>query len=189
MTDEVARSVTRATRHSHGPGCGCANCSCGDNFDEAETPPNAVGPQLPLWRGWSAPAKLKDVVDAWEKNQRPPHLARFFVGGNQVYRISQMGKGRAITIGMTKANNTIAQRVYEHTKDRNRGDQRVYRALKRRPLDQILVQAAILHPQDMHPRRTRLYEGWLQDRERPTLYQRNSTTFDEIARQAMREEM
>lgn len=188
MADEVARNIARSGRYSHGAGCGCSDCACGDELDEAETLPNAVGPQLPLWRGWSPAAKLKDVVDAWRTKQRPPQLARFFVPGNQVYRISQVGKSRAISIGMTKGYKTIAQRIYEHARDPKRGDRRVFSAIKRRPMDQLLVQAALLHPNDMHPRRTRLYEGWLQDLERPTLYQRNSTTFDEIARQALREE-
>ncbi|TIT55479.1 MAG: hypothetical protein E5W63_23975, partial [Mesorhizobium sp.] len=44
---------------------------------------------------------------------------------------------------------------------------------------QVLVQAARLTRQAMHPRRARNYEGWLQDRERPLLYDPNSTTFDE----------
>jgi hypothetical protein len=188
MADEVARSLSRSIRHSHGPGCGCTNCACGDELDEIETPPNAVGPQLPLWRGWSPAARLADIVTAWETKQVPPGLARFFVRGNQVYRISRAGSAQALSIGMTKGQKTIAQRVYEHAKQRKRGDWRVFDAIQKLPLDQWRVQAAILDPQDMHPRRTRLYEGWLQDRERPMLYQRNSTTFDEIARRAARED-
>ncbi len=187
MADEVARNITRS-RYSHGPGCGCAECGCGDELDEVETPPSAVGPQLPLWQGWSTPKSLQRVVEAWT-TKRTAGLEEFFVPGNQVYRISEVGKPRPISIGMTKGWKTIAQRVFEHATDPKKGDPRVYRAIKRRPMEQLRVQAANLKRVDMHPRRTRLYEGWLQDRERPTLYNRNSTTFDEIARQAAREEM
>jgi hypothetical protein len=119
-----------------------------------------------------------------------PRLAPFFARGNQVYRISRAGidRARALSIGSTKNHKSIAQRVIEHYRGKG-GDPKVFAKIGGLKEHRVLVQAAILYRRDMHPRRTRLYEGWLQDRERPQLYQRNSTTFDEIARQALREEI
>lgn len=114
----------------------------------------------------------------------PPELAPFFVRGNQVYRITRAGidRDRPLSIGMTKSRNSIADRVIQHHSSATKGDRPVHLAIRNLQPGQILVQAAQLARRDMHPRRTRLYEGWLQDRERPLLYNRDSTTFDEAAR-------
>jgi hypothetical protein len=169
-------------------GCGCG----GHGFDETvgitpagrQTPGTAVGTQLPLWRGWSPPVTLSSIIVARDSGVVPPALAPFFVAGNQVYRITRAGldRDRPLSIGMTKWHKSIAQRVIEHYRGPPAGDGPVHRALRGLPSLQILVQAARIQPVDMHPRRTRLYEGWLQDYERPLLYNRDTTTFDESAR-------
>lgn len=177
----------------HGSGCGCGGT---DSFDEAtrrrparparsQTSPRAGGNQLPLWRGWTPPVTLRAIIEARARGGvMPPDLAPFFVPGNQVYRITRAGidRDRPLSIGMTKNRNSIADRVLQHRRSGTNGDRPVHLAIRNLQPGQILVQAARLWRRDMHPRRTRLYEGWLQDRERPLLYNRDSTTFDEAAR-------
>jgi hypothetical protein len=109
----------------------------------------------------------------------PAHIRPFLAQGPQVYRITRAGidRNRPLSIGMTKANKSIGQRVREHHRLAG-GDPRVKQAIRNLPAGQVLVQAARLTRQGQHPRRARNYEGWLQDRERPLLYDPSSTTFE-----------
>jgi hypothetical protein len=170
--------------------CSCRRCR-GAPLDETarparrQTSPGARGPQLPGWRGWTPAVSLRQInqAQAAQRSGRPvpPALAPFLAQGPQVYRLSRAGidRDRPLNIGMTKSNKTIAQRIREHHSQASRGDPPVHQAIRNLQPGQILVQAARLTRQNMHPRRARNYEGWLQDRERPLLYNPNSTTFDE----------
>ena len=178
-------------------GCGCG-CGGSEGDDESatrraarparrQTSARARGAQLPGWQGWSRPVTLRAITGARAAARQgqpvPLELRPFLSPGPQVYRISRAGidRSRPLSIGMTKANNSIAQRLTEHYRQPSRADARVHAAIRNLHSGQILVQAARLTRQGMHPRRARLYEGWLQDRERPLLYDPNSTTFDERA--------
>lgn len=198
-----ARCRQRAhERVVHGSGCGCG-CGGAESFDETtrrrsmprlppvarrQTSIRARGTQLPGWRGWSHAVTLQEIIAA-----RPTALAGgavsarlrpFFARGPQVYRITRVGldRNRPLSIGSTKNVNSIADRIIEHYRQRSRADINVYNAIHNLREQDIMVQAARLTRQGMHPRRARNYEGWLQDRERPLLYDPNSTTFDEAAR-------
>lgn len=183
----------RSRRHAGGCGCGC-----GGTYSSAETTPRrsarparrqtslrSRGSQLPGWGGWTPAVSLRDIDAARTAAQRgqpvAANLRPFLTPGPQVYRISRAGidRDRPLNIGMTKGQNSIAQRMTEHFRQPSRGDPNVHAAIRNLQPGQILVQAAILSRSDMHPRRARTYEGWLQDRERPLLYDPNSTTFDE----------
>jgi hypothetical protein len=177
--------------------CGCARCRHMQSFDEAarrrarpargQTSARARGSQLPGWRGWTRAVSLRQIQTARAAASRgqsvPLELRPFITPGPQVYRITRAGidRDRPLSIGMTKSNNSIAQRIVEHFRQPSRADRRVHDAIRNLQPGQILVQAAQLTRQGMHPRRARTYEGWLQDRERPLLYDPNSTTFDETA--------
>ncbi|WP_027061454.1 hypothetical protein [Mesorhizobium loti] len=191
------RAVEVRRRHFPRGGCGCG-CGGDAAFDEAavrraprparrQTSARARGTQLPGWRGWTPPVSLAAIDAARAAAGRgqavDPLLRPFLVPGSQVYRITRAGidRNRPLSIGMTKANNSIAQRIAEHHHQPSRADPKVYAAIHNLQPGQILVQAARLTRQGMHPRRARNYEGWLQDRERPLLYDPNSTTFDETA--------
>jgi hypothetical protein len=146
-----------------------------------QTSARAVGAQLPGWRGWSAPVRLSDIVaarNAGPNSSAARALAPFFARGSRVYRITRSGidRDRALNIGMTRSN-SIAERMLQHHSGRG-GDRRVHEAVRNLPQSRILVQAAMLTRQGMHPRRAKLYENWLQDRERPLLYNANTTTFE-----------
>jgi hypothetical protein len=199
LTDQAARSrLGQAARQGRGGcGCGCGCSACGESTDEAgrrppraarhQTSPRARGPQLPAWRGWTAPVSLRDIERA-RLDQRagrpvPPHLLPFLQRGSRVYRLTRAGidRDRPLNIGMTKNNNSIAVRVHEQHRQPSRADPPVHDAIRNLHPGQILVQAAILDRAGMHPRRARNYEGWLQDRERPILYDPDSTPFDEAA--------
>jgi len=184
--DEIARAASpRARGRGCGCGCGCTACSGADEAAPArrQTSPRARGAQLPAWRGWSPPVSLRDIdaARAAPAARVPAHLRPFLSAGPQVYRISRAGidRDRPLAIGMTKSSNSIADRLREHYRQPSRGDPRVHVALRNLPAGAILVQAAKLLRGGMHPRRARNYEGWLQDRERPLLYDPDSTTFDE----------
>ena len=181
----------RSAPHAHTPDCGCG----GHGFDESATRPRparrqtsarARGSQLPGWRGWSRAISLRDILSARDVARRggpvDPELRLFLAPGPQVYRITRAGidRDRPLNIGMTKGN-SIVQRLLEHYQQPSRGDARVHQAIRNLQPGQILVQAGRLTRQGMHPRRASTYEGWLQDRERPLLYDPNSTTFDEGA--------
>ncbi|MGM4915043.1 hypothetical protein [Rhizobium sp. 768_B6_N1_8] len=128
---------------------------------------------------------LRAVLDARSAAQRGLPVAAalrpFLAPGPQVYRISRAGidRDRPLNIGMTKNVKSIAERMIEHYRQPSNGDPNVHAAIRNLQPGQILVQAAILSRAGIHPRRVRTYEGWLQDRERPLLYDPNSTTFDE----------
>lgn len=188
--DALAMEAARATRHRLGRpgcGCGCADCRADESARPArrQTSPGARGPQLPAWRGWTAPVSLRQIDEARAAQRQgrpvPPALRPFVAQGAQVYRISRAGidRDRPLSIGMTKSGSSIGQRIGEHYRQPSRADPPVHRAIRNLQPGQILVQAARLTRQNMHPRRARTYEGWLQDRERPLLYDPNSTTFDE----------
>lgn len=183
-------------RRRHVSGCGCGGCADAASFDETaarrtprpargQTSARARGSQLPGWRGWTAPVSLAAIDAARTAASRggsvDAALWPFLAPGPQVYRITRAGidRNRPLSIGMTKGNNSIAQRLTEHYRQPSRADPRVNAAIRNLQPGQILVQAARLTRQAMHPRRARNYEGWLQDRERPLLYDPNSTTFDE----------
>ena len=184
-------------RRRHFPSCGCGGCADAASFDETaarraprpargQTSARARGSQLPGWRGWTAPVSLAVIDAARAAASRggsvDATLRPFLAPGPQVYRITRAGidRNRPLSIGMTKGNNSIAQRLTEHYRQPSRADPRVNTAIRNLQPGQILVQAARLTRQAMHPRRARNYEGWLQDRERPLLYDPNSTTFDEM---------
>jgi hypothetical protein len=181
-------------RRRHFPSCGCASCNDAASFDETavrrprparrQTSARAPGSQLPGWRGWTPPVSLAAIDAARAAASRgarvDPLLRPFLATGPQVYRITRAGidRNRPLSIGMTKANSSIAQRIIEHHRQPSRADPRVHAAIRNLQPGQVLVQAARLTRQGMHPRRARNYEGWLQDRERPLLYDPNSTTFE-----------
>jgi hypothetical protein len=140
-----------------------------------------VGAQLPGWRGWSAPVRLSDLVaarDAGPSSQAARAAAPFLDRGSRVYRITRLGidRDRALNIGMTRSQ-SILERMLQHFRGPG-GDQAVHTAIRNMPIGRILVQAANLTRQGMHPRRAKLYENWLQDRERPILYNANTTSFE-----------
>ncbi len=173
-----------------GGGCSCVCVSCGggrerDEADESgglpaagnATPPNAVGTQLPAWRGWSSPVRLSTLIAA-DGTPAENLYREFFDRGSRVYRITRAGidTARPLNIGMT-ISNSIYQRMMEHFRG-SQGDPNVRRAFGSMTADRILVQAGILDRNGMHPRRAKSYENWLQDRERPELYSPNTTTFE-----------
>lgn len=177
----------------HAMGCGCGGADAGDEATtrrparpaRRQTSIRARGSQLPGWGGWTPAISLRAIDQARLAAQRGQPVAAalrpFVAPGPQVYRISRAGidRDRPLNIGMTKTSNSIAQRIAEHYRQPSRGDPRVHAAIRNLQPGQILVQAAVLPRSGMHPRRARTYEGWLQDRERPLLYDPNSTTFDE----------
>jgi len=193
--DALALEATRPARRFATAGecrctCSCVRCGAGASDESArparrQTSPRALGPQLPGWRGWSPAVSLRRINEARAAARSgrpvPPALRPFLAPGPQVYRLSRAGIGRdrPLNIGMTKGRNSIAQRIGEHHRQPSRGDPPVHRAIRNLQPGQILVQAARLTREGMHPRRAGNYEGWLQDRERPLLYDPNSTTFDE----------
>ncbi|MES2057896.1 MAG: hypothetical protein V4564_18310 [Pseudomonadota bacterium] len=171
-----------------GGGCGCGCVSCGGANEAAglraargQTSPGAVSTQLPAWRGWTAPERLSDVIAAraaGPSSGAARAMSEFLAPGPRVYRITRAGVDidRPLNIGMT-ISNSILERMLEHHRG-PRGDPNVTAAIRNLPASQILVQAAMLTRQGMHPRRAKSYENWLQDRERPLLYSRDTTTFE-----------
>lgn len=168
--------------------CGCASCSSAETAPirnprsaRGQTSPRAVGSQLPGWRGWSAPVRLSEIVaarDSGPASARARALSAFLARGSRVYRITRFGidRDRALSIGMTRSQSILA-RILQHYGGRG-GDPEVNAAIRNLPQSRILVQAANLTRQGMHPRRAKLYENWLQDRERPILYNRDTTSFE-----------
>ena len=110
-------------------------------------------------------------------------MRRMLAKGGQVYRISRAGvdRDRALTIGATLSTGTIANRVGQHHISKKRGDDKVWDAIHALPPDQIYVQAGVINARDRHNRRTKFFENWLQVREKPLIYNRDTTTFDEAA--------
>ncbi len=168
--------------------CRCASCSGIETAPvrnpraaRGQTSPRAAGSQLPGWQGWSAPVRLSDIVagrDAGPNSTQARALSSFIARGSRVYRITRFGidRDRALSIGMTRSQ-SIVERMMQHYAGRG-GDPAVHAAIRNLPQSRILVQAANLTRQGMHPRRAKLYENWLQDRERPILYNANTTSFE-----------
>ena len=168
--------------------CRCASCSGIETAParnpraaRGQTGPSAVGSQLPGWMGWSTPVRLSDIVaarNAGPTSGRARALSAFLARGSRVYRITRFGidRDRALSIGMTRSQ-SIMERMVQHHTGRG-GDPGVHAAIRNLPQSRIIVQAANLTRQGMHPRRAKLYENWLQDRERPILYNRNTTSFE-----------
>jgi hypothetical protein len=168
--------------------CGCASCGGNETAPvrnpraaRGQTSPRAAGSQLPGWRGWSAPVRLSEIIaarDAGPNSAQARALSPFLGRGSRVYRITRFGidRDRALNIGMTRSN-SILDRMLQHHGGRG-GDPAVHAAIRNLPQSRILVQAANLTRQGMHPRRAKLYENWLQDRERPILYNANTTSFE-----------
>ena len=150
-----------------------------------QTPASAVGPQLPAWRGWSGVVTLQELIDAvYDMQQRRPvrpFLAPFLVRRPNVYRISRAGVDRRnpLTIGLTKNSNSVANRVIEHFRQQ-RGDPRVRGYISGLHPRNVLVQMGLFDRRhSLPPRAAKAYEIWLQMRERPVIYNPNSTSFDE----------
>jgi hypothetical protein len=181
-----------------GPACRCRRCqagicrcpSCHSNETapvrnpraaRSQTSRRAVGAQLPGWQGWSTPARLSDIIaarDAGPSSAAARAMSAFLARGSRVYRITRFGidRDRALNIGMTRSQ-SVLERMLQHYSGRG-GDRQVHAAIRNLPQSRILVQAAILTRQGMHPRRAKLYENWLQDRERPILYNASTTSFE-----------
>ena len=188
----LEEELDELVRHATPGGCGCARCRAADEAARVRRPrparrqtsARAVGPQLPLWRGWTPPVRLSDINEARLAQRRgqpvPQSLRPFLAPGSHVYRITRSGidRTRPLTIGSTKSQ-SIAQRVNQH-KRQARGDPQVKKRIVNLPDSRILVQAARFAGQ-MFPRRARTYEGWLQDRERPRIFNPHTTPFDEEA--------
>lgn len=187
----VAHEIARRT----GAGCGCGCQRCGAQrwpAGTAEAVParratrGGTGRQvLPAWGGWSAAVTLRDIrlgQAAAAAGQPIATAVRPFLatGRPQVYRISRAGidRDRPLSIGMTETRRSVAQRVGEHYNQPSRGDPGVHAAIRNLQPGQILVQIGRLGGA-MNVRRAHGYEIWLQDRERPLIFDPASRTFDE----------
>lgn len=187
--DQLVASETPARPHRHTGGCGCSSCA----FDEAarrrgpraarrQTRAGTGGRVLPRFQGWTPPVSLAQIAAAQNAARRgqaiPAHIRPFLAHGPQVYRITRAGidRGRPLSIGLTLPSSNIARRVREHRNQPSRADPPVHQAIRNLPDGQILVQAARLGR--MQTRQAKLYENWLQVRERPLLYQAGTTTFE-----------
>ena len=144
--------------------------------------------ELRTFKGWT-PAVTLAQIQAAQKQARAgktvtdPVMRRMLAKGGQVYRVTRAGidRDRALTIGATMRTGTIADRIDQHHTSAKRGDKQVWQAIHNLHPGQIYVQAGIITDRDRHNRRTKLYENLLQVRERPLLYNRDTTTFEEAA--------
>jgi hypothetical protein len=188
--EEELDAFVRRIANPCGGACGCAQCQGKEaarrrapRAARRQTSPRAVGSQLPGWRGWTPPVRLSEIMQARTTAARggpvPAHLRPFVAGGPQVYRLTRAGidRNRPLNIGMTGNTNSIADRITQHHRQPSRADPQVHAAIRNLQPGQILVQAARLAGR-LHPRRASNYEGWLQDRERPLLYNPDTTTFE-----------
>lgn len=206
ILDRIALSAMppRAGRSSCGCGCG-GRCGCGGGSSEAaparrrrpaagatRARPAAV-PELRAWQGWSRPVTLAEIRQAQADRRagRPvsdPVLRQMLATGGQVYRVTRAGvdRGRPLTIGMTRRTGSIAGRVVQHHASNpatgGSGDRQVYQAIHNLPPGQVYVQAGRINVRDRHNRRIKFFENWLQLRERPLIYNPDSTSFDEATR-------
>ena len=185
--DALQRIVSHELATQTGRRCACAQCR-----GRAEAAParsatrvGTGGSALPLWRGWTAPASLRDVFAARAAARRgapvDPRLRPFVVAGlPQIYRVTRAGidRARPLTIGMTERR-SVADRLRDHFELPGRGDPRVHQAIRNLPPGQILVQAGRLaSPRSMTVRRAHGYEIWLQDREQPLIFSPDTRTFE-----------
>lgn len=187
--DQLVASLAAPRTHDAGAACSCAACA----FDEAarrrapraarrQTRAGTGGQVLPRFQGWTPPVSLAQIAAARVASRRgqaiPAHIRPFLAHGPQVYRITRAGidRGRPLSIGLALPSSTIDRRVREHRNQPSRADPPVHRAIRNLPDGQILVQAARIGR--MHTRQAKLYENWLQVRERPLLYQAGTTTFE-----------
>lgn len=186
----VAHEIARRT----GAGCGCACARCrqiraGSALEAVParraTRRGSGRRVLPAWGGWSPAVTLRDINQAQAAAAAGqtvgaalrPYLA---TGRPQIYRISRAGidRDRPLSIGMTETRRSVGQRLREHYRQPSRGDPAVHRAIRNLQPGQILVQVARLGGA-MSIRRAHGYEIWLQDRERPLIFDPTSRTFDE----------
>lgn len=152
--------------------------------DEAARPARRQtrGGRLTLdhFQGWTAPVSLAALRQA-RGGPIPAALRPFFATGRpNLYRLTRAGidRARPLTIGMTRTQKPIFQRIHEH-KYTAQGDPRVQAALARIPEGAILVQAGILRGPDLSVSLAHVYEGLLQARERPQLKDPSTTTFED----------
>ncbi|MBX9881023.1 MAG: hypothetical protein K2X73_03530 [Sphingomonas sp.] len=152
--------------------------------DEAARPARRQtrGGRLTLdhFQGWTAPVSLAALRQA-RGGPIPAALRPFFATGRpNLYRLTRAGidRARPLTIGMTRTQKPIFQRIHEH-KYTAQGDPRVRAALARIPEGAILVQAGILRGPDLSVSLAHVYEGLLQARERPQLKDPSTTTFED----------
>jgi hypothetical protein len=185
----IAHEIARRTRA--GCGCGCARCRGRLAFEAAParraTRSSAGGRALPAWDGWSPPVSLREILAARDAGRAgqpvAPELRPFLASGRpQVYRISRAGidRDRPLSIGMVERRRSVAERIWDHFRRPSRADPAVHAALRNLQPGQILVQVGRLGGA-MNVRRAHGYEIWLQDRERPLVFDPNSRTFDEAA--------
>ena len=153
------------------------------------------GAELRNWHGWSPPVTLAQIqaAQAQQRNRQPitdPLMRRMLARGGQVYRITRAGidRDRALTIGATLRTGSIAERIGQHRSNDpaspvpvpgRDADPQVWRAIRNLPASRIYVQAGLISDRDRHNRRTKFYENWLQVRERPLIYNRDTTSFEE----------
>lgn len=202
LLDRLAMNAAMPPRSAQTCPCGCGRRrSCSSGFDEAvplrrrRAAPGAtsrraaaVNPELRAWQGWSRPVSLAEIQRA-QADQRQgravtdPVLRQMIASGGQVYRITRAGidRGRPLTIGMTRRTGTIATRVTQHHAGPG-GDRQVQQAIRNLSPGQVYVQAGRINARDRHNRRIKMFENWLQLRERPLIYNPDSTSFDEVAR-------
>jgi len=170
--------------------CGCARCRPGFARLEAAAPRQTRGGTggraLPAWRGWTRPVSLAEIQQARLKARRtgeiPGWLRPFIATGKPtIYRITRDGidRRRPMTIGMTERRKSIARRIGEHFRGTAKADPKVHEKLERLDPAKVLVQAGRLAGHDMSVSLAHVYEGWLQDRERPLVKDHSKRTFDE----------
>lgn len=182
--------VEHETARVTGCPCGCAKCSFEDVEAAAprQTRRGTGGRALPAWRGWTGPVSLAQIqkgrADARRTGQIPAWLRPFIATGKPtIYRVTRAGidRVRPMTIGMTHGSKSIATRIGQHFRGSKAADPNVHARLTRMTPDRVFVQAGVLAPRDMSVSLAHVYEGWLQNRERPLVKDHTKTTFDESA--------
>jgi hypothetical protein len=181
----VAHEIARGT----GSSCGCGCARCGGYSLEAAAPARggtrSTGGRgaMPRWGGWSRPVTLTQLRE-WQKTGgkgAPAALRRMLrTGQPQVYRITRAGLDRArpLNIGMVERRKSVADRLDQHSGRTSKGQKQVLKALSKVNPDDVLVQVAQLRGRPSVSL-AHVYEGWVQDQERPRIYSRDTRFFDE----------